>query len=197
MNELSKSEDQVLVELAQGGKEEALDFLFERYYGRILHLARQYRFPGGEEEDVIQEGLVGLYEAIMDYEPSKGSFFYFALLCARRQIIKGLAAHTRQKHEILNTSLSYDADQSGGGVALDRLVLPNEQVKSPLQELVDEESAKELIASVSLELSKAEEAVLVEVLLDKSYEEIAKALKVNEKYVDNAIQRIRRKIRKK
>ena len=189
--------DEELVELAQGGSARALELLLRRYKGLAKNKARTYFIAGGDRDDVIQEGLIGVFEAVRDFKAEGGaSFSTFAELCVNRQIISAVKSSNRKKHQILNDSVSLsreiDSEQEEGITG--EFVLRADEDSEPEKSLLIHEVA-EYLRQDGIELfSKFENQVWLGMRSGKTYREIAEDLGKSPKAVDNAIQRIRRKI---
>jgi RNA polymerase sporulation-specific sigma factor len=188
-----------LLSLAKGGDEQALDLLFRAYRELIKSKANLYFLAGGERDDLIQEGMIGLFRAIMDYAPDAGaSFRTFAELCISRQMMTAIKAAARMKHAPLNTSVSLfmppgEAGDEGGEVTSYEELIADSR-PSPEEALIAQEQARLLETSIEQLFSGLERAVWEEFRKGASYQEIAHALGKPPKTVDNAIQRIKRKI---
>ena len=181
--------DEELVSMIRGGDMEATDFLMEKYKDLARGKARSMFILGGESEDLIQEGMIGLFKAIRDYEPDRdASFRTFASLCVTRQIYKAVQASGRKKHLPLNTAISLDdaAEDTGAEHA----------AADPETQLIDRESAEDLMRRIEESLSPFEREVMDLLVTGLNYTEIAAILGRSEKAADNAIQRIRTKIRR-
>lgn len=210
--------DEELVAVSRGGDSAATDFLMERYKGLVRNRAREFHMAGGETEDLIQEGMLGLFKAVRDYDASKGaSFRTFANLCISRQLYTAVEASNRQKHLALNNAVSYDesavrpgesgdgsvirgGSPEGGKVMSAEDVLGSGEASSsednPENRYISEESGKILEETILEVLSPFEQEVLRQYLEGKSYTEIAENLGRDPKSTDNALQRIRTKVRK-
>ena len=189
-------DDEALVALAQEGDERALDNLLRIYRGFARQKARSYFLSGSEKEDVVQEGMIGLYKAIRDFRPGAGSSFAsFAELCISRQIFSAIKYANRRKHEALNTSLSVHVPVEGdrGASLEDTLVAP--ALSDPAEMLVTMEDLDGSRESMSAGLTQLEGDVLRLFMEGKSYEEIAVIVGSHMKSIDNALQRIKRKLR--
>ena len=182
--------DEDLVRASRGGDTAATDFLMEKYKGFVRTLTQARFLSGGDRDDLIQEGMIGLYRAIRDYDPEKGaSFRTFAALCIVRRMNTAIATSNRDQNRALNTSVPLPTEElEAAWVAL--------CADSPEELYVNRESAEELLERISGALSKKEQTVLRCYLRGMSYQEIASELGCPVKSVDNAIQRIRSKVRK-
>lgn len=187
--------DEELVEATRGGRSEALDELLVRYRRFARAKARSYFLVGGDRDDVVQEGMIGLYKAVRDYEPGHGaSFRSFAELCITRQILTAIKTATRQKHTPLNSYVSFDLpqhDDSGRTVAD---TISAEDSTDPLTQLVQSDQLSQLRALFDEVLSELESNVLRLYVEGRSYQEIADQLGRHVKSIDNALQRIKRKL---
>jgi RNA polymerase sporulation-specific sigma factor len=191
-------EDGYLIALAKGGSADAYDRLVRRYYGFVRLKASSYFLAGGDSDDLIQEGLVGLYKAIRDYRTDReSSFRNFAELCITRQIITAVKTATRNKHTPLNQYLSFSSTPAGGSgdnePTLDEMI-PGSTVHDPVNQVISSEELRALVACISTTLSDLESRVLALYLDGRSYEEVGQRLGCDCKTVDNALQRVKRKI---
>ena len=190
--------DKELIELSRSGNGYATDFLLEKYRNFVRARSRTYFLIGADREDIIQEGMIGLYKAIRDYKPdAQASFKSFAELCITRQIITAIKTATRQKHIPLNSYISLSKpiyDDENERILLD---VVNERKKiDPEEIMINKERFKLLEKKLSQILSKLEWKVLANYLDGKSYSEIAASVNKSEKSIDNALQRIKKKIEK-
>ena len=189
MCKLRQLTDEELVERIRGGDSTCMDILIERYKRQVRNQARALYLMGGDNDDLIQEGMLGLFKAIRDYRPEKeASFEAFARLCISRQLYSAVQAAGRQKHAPLNTyvELSDQLDTQEDGP----------QGKSPEELLIDRENIEGLRKEIWKVLSPMEKKILQFYLEGESYTEIAAGLNRFPKSVDNALQRIRRKLKK-
>jgi RNA polymerase sporulation-specific sigma factor len=187
-----------LIALAKQGNPDAYDRLVRRYYGFVRLKASSYFLAGGDSDDLIQEGLVGLYKAIRDYRTDReSSFRNFAELCITRQIITAVKTATRNKHTPLNQYLSFSSSPSSsaaeGEPTLDE-VIPGPSVNDPVNQVISSEELQALVACLSTVLSDLESRVLSLYLDGHSYEDVGKKLDCDTKTVDNALQRVKRKV---
>lgn len=190
--------DKELIELSRSGDGYATEFLLEKYRNFVRARSRTYFLIGADREDIIQEGMIGLYKAIRDYKPdAQASFKSFAELCITRQIITAIKTATRQKHIPLNSYISLSKpiyDDENERILLD---VVNERKKiDPEEIMINKERFKLLEKKLSQILSKLEWKVLTNYLDGKSYSEIAANVNKSEKSIDNALQRIKKKIEK-
>ena len=190
-------EDGYLIALAKQGSADAYDRLVRRYYSFVRLKASSYFLVGGDSEDLIQEGLVGLYKAIRDFRSDReSSFRNFAELCITRQIITAVKTATRNKHTPLNQYVSFSASPASapeGEPTLDE-VIPGPSVNDPANQVISSEELQALVACLSTALSDLESRVLALYLDGRSYEEIGGRLGCDTKTVDNALQRVKRKV---
>ena len=189
-------DDHYLVALAKQGKRDAYDRIVRRYYGFVRLKASSYFLIGGDSDDLIQEGLVGLYKAVRDYRSDReSSFRNFAELCITRQIITAVKTSTRNKHTPLNQYVSFSASPaaSDSEPTLDE-VLPGPSAHDPVNQVISTEELHSLVACLSSVLSELESSVLSLYLDGHSYETIAERLGCDTKTVDNALQRVKRKV---
>lgn len=191
-------EDGYLIALAKQGRTDAYDRLVRRYYGFVRLKASSYFLIGGDADDLIQEGLVGLYKAVRDYRTDReSSFRNFAELCITRQIITAVKTATRNKHTPLNQYVSFSATPAGGGSdgdpTLDE-ILPGPTVHDPVNQVISSEELRALVACISTVLSDLESRVLSLYLDGFSYEQVGERLDCDCKTVDNALQRVKRKV---
>ncbi len=188
--------DDDLVALFRQGDVAALELLLERYRRFARSKARTYFLVGADYDDIEQEGMIGLFKAVRDFRPDRqSSFRAFAELCVTRQIITAIKAATRQKHQALNQYVSLSGLR-GPDNGDDRLVddLLDHQVPDPADEVVSSESMSELRAMMAEMLSRLEVDVLRLYVEGRSYQEISALLGRHVKSIDNALQRIKRKL---
>lgn len=187
--------DEVLAGLAQAGDREAEDILIRRYVEMIRGKAHLYFIVGADSEDVIQEGMIGLFKAIHDYSGNReATFKTFAELCINRQILTAVKTASRRKHQPLNdsVSLSTPVDETGGGTLEESL--GGDMASNPEAVFMENTLSSLLTDENSTLFSSMERRVLKEYLAGKKYPEIAQSLGKSYKTIDNAMQRIRRKI---
>jgi RNA polymerase sporulation-specific sigma factor len=190
--------DLQLVVRARNGDELALDALIRRYTGFVRLKASSYFLAGGDAEDLIQEGLIGLYKAVRDFRHDKEtSFRSFAELCVTRQIITAIKTATRFKHSPLNTYVSFSNTPAGQDSDSDVTLgdaLPGPSVDDPSICVISTEELQSLVFSLGTGLSKLEADALKLYLEGSSYEEMAERLGCDTKTIDNALQRVKRKV---
>jgi RNA polymerase sporulation-specific sigma factor len=197
-NSQLKVDDGYLIALAKQGNHDAYDRLVRRYYGFVRLKASSYFLAGGDSDDLIQEGLVGLYKAIRDYRTDReSSFRNFAELCITRQIITAVKTATRNKHTPLNQYVSFSSTPAGSSgdsePTLDEM-LPGSSVHDPVNQVISSEELQALVACISTSLSELESRVLTLYLDGHSYEDVGQRLDCDCKTVDNALQRVKRKV---
>ena len=191
-------EDLQLVLKARNGDSGAMDVLIRRYTGFVRLKASSYFLAGGDSDDLIQEGMIGLYKAIRDYRSDKEtSFRSFAELCVTRQIITAIKTATRFKHAPLNTYVSFShtpAGQDGEGECTLGDALPGPTVDEPSICVISTEELQSLVFCLGTGLSRLEADALKLYLEGESYEEMAERLTCDTKTIDNALQRVTRKV---
>ncbi len=189
--------DEELVERVRGGDDKAIDELLTRYRHYARAKARSYFLAGADREDIVQEGMIGLYKSIRDFEPEHNTAFRaFAELCITRQIITAIKTATRQKHMPLNSYVSLnkpvtDTDTEERPLAE---ALVSESIGDPAEVIISAEEIASIKSSVDELLSNLETEVLQLYMDGKSYQEIADILGRHVKSIDNALQRIKRKL---
>ena len=192
----SEMPDEQVVEYARAGEEEALEYLIKKYRNFVRAKARSYFLIGADREDIIQEGMIGLYKAIRDFQADKlSSFRAFAELCITRQIITAIKTATRQKHIPLNSYVSLNKpiyDDESDRTLLD--VLSGTRISDPEELIISREDFSSIESKISELLSDLEWEVLSSYLEGKSYQEIATDLDRHVKSIDNALQRVKRKL---
>lgn len=186
-----------IVKIRNGDSTE-LNELIQRYQSFVYKKSTPYFLAGAEKEDIVQEGMIGLYKAIKGYDLEKDiTFKYFADLCIKRQIITAIKTYSRQKHSPLNSYLSLNktsADDEDDREVIEKLDL--EIVPDPLEKITIKETYKRIEEKMSKLLSPFEQQVYYSYLSGYSYAQIAKNLGSHSKAVDNAIQRIKKKVDK-
>jgi RNA polymerase sporulation-specific sigma factor len=190
-------DDGYLIALAKQGSAPAYDAIVRRYYGFVRLKASSYFLAGGDSEDLVQEGLVGLYKAVRDYRTDReSSFRNFAELCITRQIITAVKTASRNKHTPLNRYVSFSATPAGATDSEPTLdeILPGPTAHDPINQAISSEELRALIACLSTVLSELEARVLGLYLDGHSYQDIGEKLGCEAKTVDNALQRVKRKV---
>ena len=187
--------DEDIVSLSQNGDGQALAFLLDKYKNFVRSKARSYFLIGADHEDIVQEGMIGLYKAIRDFKSQKlTSFRAFAELCVKRQIITAIKTATRQKHLPLNSYVSLNKplyDEESDRTLLDVI---EGRVTNPEDLYISQEDLNSIQNQIGELLSDLEQQVLASFLDGKSYQEIAAALGRHVKSIDNALQRVKRKL---
>ena len=190
--------DEEIVELAQNGEQFATEFLVDKYKNFVRAKSRSYFLIGADKEDIIQEGMIGLFKAIRDYKTDKlTSFRAFAELCITRQIITAIKTATRQKHIPLNSYVSLNKpiyDEESDRTLMD--VISTTKITNPEEIIISREEFIFIEKKMGEILSALEWKVLMAYLEGKSYQEIAVELKRHVKSIDNALQRVKRKLEK-
>ena len=188
--------DEEVVEFAREGDDSALEYLINKYRNFVRAKARSYFLIGADREDIIQEGMIGLYKAIRDFKLDKlSSFRAFAELCITRQIITAIKTATRQKHIPLNSYVSLNKpiyDEDSDRTLLD--VISGSKITDPEELIISREEFDDIEEKMGEILSSLEWKVLMSYLEGKSYQEIAEDLKRHVKSIDNALQRVKRKL---
>lgn len=188
--------DEQLVLLANAGDRIALETLINKYKNFVRAKARSYFLIGADREDIVQEGMIGLYKAIRDFRSDKlSSFRAFAELCITRQIITAIKTATRQKHIPLNSYISLNKpiyDEDSDRTLLD--VISGSKVLDPEELIISQEELSAMQLKIGEILSELEWRVLMSYLQGKSYQEISMELKRQVKSIDNALQRVKRKL---
>lgn len=190
--------DEELVSLACGGENGALDFLLKKYSATVKKIANRYFLVGADHDDLVQEGMIGLFKAVRSFSPEKNaSFKSFAELCITRSILTAIKSATRQKHQPLNSYVSLDRpvfDDDDDVTLLD--VIGRNETVNPEDIIITQERLGVIRNRVAKFLSALECQVLIWYLRGENYTDIALRLGKDPKAVDNALQRIRRKFEK-
>ncbi len=188
--------DEQLIDRLRDGQTGVVDYLMEKYKNLVRKRANALYLIGGETEDLIQEGMIGLFKAVQDYSPDKeSSFYHFAQLCITRQMYTAVEASRRKKHTPLNTYVPLDA----GGEEGDSMYLEADkqlQTLDPEALFISQENVRQLLKQANEQLSRMERQVLSLYLDGMNYRQIALHLGKTPKAVDNALQRIRGKIKR-
>ncbi len=188
-------EDSEIISLAQDGNDGAMDFILHKYSYLAKAKTRAYFLIGAEHEDLIQEGMIGLYKAVKDYNPAKTPlFFSFAELCITRQILTAVKTATRQKHQPLNSYVSLNKPVSGEEERTLADILYLYSNRNPEELVISKETTVDLISHINDSLSKMENQVLTLYLKGEDYLHISELLDKSPKSIDNALQRIKKKI---
>lgn len=196
VTDFKKASDEEIITIIHAGNTDALDFLITKYRSFVRMKGRSYFLIGGDREDIIQEGMIGLYKAIRDFKPDRlSSFKGFAELCITRQIITAIKTATRQKHIPLNSSISLDRPvytEDSERTLLEMLSGP--VLDDPEGLMIHREDFSQMEEEMNKVLSVLEKQVLALYLDGQSYQEISIELNRQVKSVDNALQRIKRKL---
>ena len=188
--------DEEIVFKAREGNSDAWEYIVAKYIGLVKRKARTYFLVGAEPDDILQEGMIGLCKAVRDFKGSKlSSFKTFADVCITRQMITAIKTATRQKHMPLNEYVSFNTNVSsddGDNLLID--FLKESYDYDPERIVIDKENLAGIELKIGEALSKFEICVLIHYLKGESYNEISKVLSKNPKSIDNALQRIRRKL---
>lgn len=198
-SEYGQISDEELIDRLRSGEERIMDYICDKYKNLVRSKAKSMFILGGDNEDLIQEGMIGLFKAVRDYDSGRDASFYtFADLCISRQMYTAVQASKRQKHIPLNTYISF----YGSSVAEDREepslleALANPMELNPEEMFLDKERVAYLEKIIEDELSSFEKQVLDLYMTGMSYTQIAKVLGRDDKSTDNALQRLKSKIRK-
>ncbi len=197
INEYSKMTDEEIIKEIRKGDKQALTYLMNKYKEIVNLKVGKYFMVGAEKEDIIQEGLIGLFKAIKTFKAEKNNTFKtFANMCIERQLITAIKSSNRQKHMPLNSYLSlnmsaYDNEEENGAELMD--TFDSKTIEDPLETIINKEYYDEIEKSIDKTLSQFEKQVLDRYMKGESYVTIAKSLDSPVKSVDNAIQRIRKK----
>lgn len=193
----NKSDEEIVIE-AKSGNNRAQEYLISKYENFVKSKAKSYFLIGADKEDIYQEGMIGFYKAIRDYKPDKStSFKAFAEICVTRQIITAIKTATRQKHIPLNTYVSLNKpiyEEESERTLLD--VLASIKISDPEELIISKEQMDYIEDKIENVLSDLELEVLTSYLDGKSYQEIACDLDRHAKSIDNALQRVKRKLEK-
>ena len=186
--------DEELIEKLRAGDTEVAEYIMEKYKPLVRKKTNAMYLIGGETEDLIQEGMIGLFKAVRDYRPEKEvSFFAFAEICITRQLYSALEASNRKKHIPLNTYISFSNQNNSEGILLEQTI--TEQNISPEQMMIEREGKKEFFDKLDEKLSPMERKELYLYLEGNSYTQIAEILSKPAKSIDNTLQRIRAKVK--
>lgn len=193
----TKLDEEIVIEAKEGSKG-AQEYLISKYENFVKAKAKAYFLIGADKEDIYQEGMIGLYKAIRDFRPDKlSSFKAFAELCVTRQIITAIKTATRQKHIPLNTYISLNKplyEEESDRTLLD--IISEAKITDPEEMMISSEELSHMEKEISGALSDLEMEVLSSYLDGKSYQEIACDLDRHAKSIDNALQRVKRKLEK-
>lgn len=197
-SQFSGKTDEEVVELARNGDKQALEYLLSKYENFVRGKAKSYFLIGADREDIYQEGMIGLFKSIRDFREDKlSSFKAFAELCVTRQIITAVKTATRQKHIPLNTYISLNKpiyDEESERTLMD--IISGVKISDPEELVISKEEIENIENEIGEVLSELEMEVLMSYLDGKSYQEIACDLDRQAKSIDNALQRVKRKLEK-
>ncbi len=192
MADYDEMTDDALIRRLRGGDTHVMDYLMEKYKYLVRRKSNTLFLLGGDAEDLIQEGMIGLFKAVRDYDEDAGSFYRFAELCVNRQIYSAIEAASRKKHGPLNSYISLSGGENETeGSFLEDTAAANDQ--NPEQILIDRESVEDFLSRLQEHLSPMEQTVLGYHLEGMNYRRIAEEMGKPEKSIDNALQRIRAK----
>lgn len=196
VNDYSELSDNEIIKKIAAKEVGAVEYMMQKYGGLVKKEVRTVFLIGAETEDLTQEGMIGLFKAVRDYEPDKGaSFFTFATHCVRNQIKTAISASNRKKHTPLNTYISIYAESTEDGLSLVELEADKSDC-NPEELIIAREQKSDLMNKIESELSKYEKKVIDLYLEGLSYADIADKLGKTEKSIDNALFRIRGKLSK-
>ncbi len=190
--------DEELVELSAGGDKRATEIIFSRYKNLVKNRAKAYYLAGADHDDIVQEGMIGLFKAIRDFDVTKQPLFRsFADLCIKRNMISAVKSSTRKKHSPLNSyiSLSEPVFDDNEERTLEEMIIENNS-SNPEDMFLQREKTELLNQEIESKLSKLEKSVLVRYLNGMNYNDIAAELNRTPKSIDNALQRIKHKLNK-
>ena len=196
-NHYVKMSDEELVKKAQNGDNSALETILLRYKNLVWSKAKTYYIAGADEDDMMQEGLIGLYSAVKKFDGTRFPFFkVFALVCVKRRMLSAIKEASRKKHKPLNSYISLDtsANNNSQDTSLSEIIASEEDLHNPEAMIINRESYNSMESEINRSLSTFELDVLMLYLEDRSYREIAHMLNKDVKSVDNAIQRIKKKL---
>lgn len=195
MEEYRNLSDEQLIEQLRDGKEQLMEYILDKYKPLVRKKANAMYLIGGDTDDLIQEGMIGLFKAIRDYNAGReATFFHFAELCITRQLYSAVEASNRKKHAPLNTYISFYAQAGAEGKSLAE-TLAADGMNNPEQRMLDQEAVLLFWEKLKERLSKMERDVLDEYLAGQNYQQIAEKMGKSPKAIDNALQRIKAKIR--
>ena len=193
--------DEELIDRQRSGERQIMDYIMDKYKDLVRKKAKPMHIFGADNDDLIQEGMIGLFKAVRDYDPGRDASFYtFADLCISRQMYKAVQASRREKHTPLNTYVSLYADMAeaendGNSTELVNVIASAVET-NPEQLMIDRENVADIEAIIEKELSSVEKQVLDLYITGMSYSQIAGVLSRDAKSTDNALQRLKAKLRK-
>lgn len=200
MYDYSAYTDEELICRLRDGEEAIMDYILNKYKNLVRKYARNMYILGAEEQDLIQEGMIGLFRAIKDYDSGRdASFFTFADLCISRKMYTAIEASKREKHTPLNNYISFYASNDGDSIDSKTMfmdLLSAGEISNPENLLIDKENVEQIENLVEQELSSFEKQVFDLYITGMKYGQIAKVLGKDEKSTDNALQRIKNKLKK-
>lgn len=195
MADYREMSDEQLIGQLRSGDSGVMDYILDKYKPLVRKKANAVFLIGGETDDLIQEGMIGLFKAVRDYDGGKeASFFSFAELCITRQLYKAVEASNRKKHAPLNTYISFYSETGEEGHSLAE-TLTTGGMGDPEQMIIDQENLKQFWDGLREHLSSMEQQVLDEYLQGNNYQQIAEHMNKQPKTIDNALQRIKTKVR--
>ncbi|MGN0352976.1 MAG: sigma-70 family RNA polymerase sigma factor [Roseburia sp.] len=187
--------DEQLIQRLRDGDNKIMDYILDKYKPLVRKKANAMYLIGGETDDLIQEGMIGLFKAIRDYKEEKEStFFHFAELCITRQLYSAVEASNRKKHSPLNFYISFSATEGEEGVPLEE-TLGADSRSNPEELVINQENQKLFLEQLRQKLSRFEREVLDFYLSGMNYQQIARQMEKSPKAIDNALQRIKGKIK--
>ena len=187
--------DEQLIQKLRDGDEKVMDYILNKYKPFVRKKANAMYLIGGETDDLIQEGMIGLFKAIRDYkEEREASFFHFAELCVTRQLYSAVEVSNRKKHAPLNFYISFSATEGEEGATLEDM-LGTDSLSNPEELVISQENQRIFLDRLRQKLSSFEREVLDLYLSGMNYQQIAEQMKKSPKSIDNALQRIKGKIR--
>lgn len=194
MDKYTQYSDEQLIGMSRAGDADIIEFLMEKYKPMVRKKANAMYLIGGENEDLIQEGMIGLFKALRDYKEERGGGFAgFADLCISRQLYSAIEASNRKKNQPLNTYVSMSLAIGADGIEVEDFLMDN--ATNPEQLVIEQEYRRAFRAELESKLSKMEQEVLSLYLKGNNYTQIAAVMGKEPKSIDNALQRIRQKIR--
>ena len=202
MKKYHEIKEETVIALAQQGDEQAMEFLLKKYQGLLNYICDKYYLKDGEKDDLMQEAMIGFVQGVKSFKPESGKQFKnFAYLCVKRELDSCIKRSTRKKHMILNEALPMTVYNENDEQAEDKSAYLIERdvtgkIVSPENTVVARESYSEIMDKIAAVLSKMELNVLLMRVMGMSYNEITLALQLENKSVDNAVQRIRKKVNK-
>ncbi len=193
MEQYQKVSDEELIKRLRAGEEGLMDYILDKYKPLVRKKANTMHLIGGDTDDLIQEGMIGLFKAIRDFsEDKESSFFHFADICISRQIYTAVESSNRKKHAPLNSYISlYSGTNEDGVVLADSLMADG--AENPEQIMIDHENLTTFLERLEERLSKMEKQVLDYYLAGLNYQQIAEQMEKTPKSIDNALQRIKEK----